>query len=232
MTLVNRLGIIVLFFVLAPTARAELIKNRFFTGKAEMYIDAPGYIGGDNWPDIENWIHNNSNGTVAKFGVNGPGVPFANKYVFGPTDAGGQSFAFIENLTGTGSLRQSLPTLQANTTYQISWMAASKAGDTGTGRFAIGDDSTTLFNLSFTPTNTAFTTYSTTFVTPSSFLGTPFVQLQNDTTNSTMVLTGVSMISAVPEPSSLLLTSLLLSSTSVAYRFKNRKKSDTSPGQV
>jgi hypothetical protein len=228
MSLSRSVGSFVLLLALLSTASAELIKNPQFSVDAANVLSSPGYLGDDNPPTITNWVTTATGN--ARFGLNGPNVVFANKYVMGPTDSGGNSFAFIENGTGIGSLQQVLSSLRASTTYEISWMAASKAGDIGAGQFSIGDGVNFFFDQLFAPTNASFTTYSGTFTTPAT-LNTPFVQLRNLTPNTTIAYTNVSVLSAVPEPSSMILIGAVMGTGSVAYRFRNRRKSKRDSAQ-
>jgi hypothetical protein len=122
----NRLlAIISALAVLAGGAGAtqaqNLILNGDFTTNAASFTVWPGYTGGVNPADITDWDHFLGGG----YGVNGAAVGFAGS-PFGPTDAGGLTYAFMQ---GAGELSQNLPdTYTPGTAYQLNFEAAGRSG--------------------------------------------------------------------------------------------------------
>ena len=74
----------------------NLIVNGDFTANASEFTTWPGYTGGANAASITN----SGQALGAGYGVNGAAVAFAGS-PFGPTDAGGLAYAFMQ---GSGEL--------------------------------------------------------------------------------------------------------------------------------
>ena len=177
----------------------NLILNGDFTANAAAFTTFPGVTGGANPAAITDW--GNILGTAV--GVNGAAVVFAppgGENVFGPVNAGGQNFAFLQG--GVGMLGQNLPTAYtSNKMYQLSFDAAARAGNASVFfRVQIGDATqihvtTQVGIVELTGNPAAFTHYSYTFTSPVAFDGAPSIQLYNLTGgDNTMAFANVSLI--------------------------------------
>ena len=167
--------------VLTGAAAAQnLIQNGAFTANAASFTNFPGYIGGSNPAGISNWT-----ATVGvSVGVNGAAVGFAGS-PFGPGSVGNYTYAFLQRVTGvTNGLAQSLP-LAASTTYQLSFDAAARAGNSPLFLVQINDTKQAYVSSgSLAANNAVFTHYTYTFTTPATIAGTPEIQLFNLTTST------------------------------------------------
>ena len=186
----KRLSQIVIAFgvVLISAAHAQnLVQNGAFTVNASSFTNWPGYIGGSNPAGITNWT--SSLGINA--GVNGSAVGFAGS-PFGPTNAGGYTYAFIQRVSAqTNGLVQNLA-LSANAAYQLSFDAAARAGNSPLFRVQIGNTNEVFVSSgNVAANNAAFNHYTYTFTTPALIVGTPAIQLVNLTTNTSTDFTVV-----------------------------------------
>lgn len=162
-------------------AQVNLVSNGDFKANAASFGTWPGYTGGANPANIMSW-NNVYGGGV---GVNGAAVSFASPNPFGPANAGGNTYAFIQG--GTGELSQNL-SLAANRTYKLEFDAATRSGNTATFRVQIGDNTQVYVTSGDVNGNTAaFNHYIYTFTTPGTFNGTPSIQLYNLTAGDNTV---------------------------------------------
>ncbi len=198
--------------VLGQIAWSDLLSNGDFKANANAYVDSPGYSGEAGNPStITNWDAFSFPGGQAKFGINGDDVSFAPVNQRGPSDHQGNTFPFIENTgVGTGLLQQTLPSMNTGSKYLMTFQAASRVGDASKGYVQVSDADTLFLRVNISPPNDQFRLYSRSFVSPNAFSGVPFIQLVNDKGNSTMNFAMVS-VTAIPEPSSILIFSSLLS---------------------
>ncbi len=195
--------------VLAATssAQANLITNGDFSANASSYTAWPGYDGTVGNPSAPaGWTDNGGSG-VGHGGVNGVdavltgGSPTA---PFGPSSQESSptmDWGFLQ--TSTQALYQAF-TVTSGQTYQVSYLDASRAGETGTTlRTYILSGSlggTQLATNSTLPGNVSFQAESFTFTADSNT--TDYIVFQNaggSLTSPTVDFTDVSVV-AVPEP--------------------------------
>ncbi len=169
-------------------AQVNLVSNGDFKANAASFGTWPGYTGSPNPASITSW-NNVYGGGV---GVNGAAVGFASPDPFGPANAGGNTYAFLQG--GVGELSQNL-SLAANRTYKLEFDAATRSGNTAIFRVQIGDYSQVYVTSGDVNGNTAaFSHYIYTFTTPGTFNGTPSIQLYNLTAgDNTVVFANVSV---------------------------------------
>jgi hypothetical protein len=170
----------------------NLIGNGDFTANAVAFTNWPGYAGlsgPGNPTSITKWSNINGGG----WGVNGAAVSFAPPHPFGPTNAGGRTYAFIQG--GVNGLRQNL-TLLPNTTYQLEYDVAARAGNAVNYLIQIGDDvQAYLTTGSLVGNNARFVHFSPTFTTPATLSGSPSIQLWNQTPgDNTIDFANVSLV--------------------------------------
>jgi hypothetical protein len=187
-------------FVLTATSvnAANVVMNGDFSSNAALVSNYPGYRGGLNPAEIDNWT---SLGTT---GINGDSTGIAQP--FAPADHGAVTdFVFLQN---SGAVVTQIMSLTANTTYDISFLAANRNGNTlASGRVLVADDSATYYDSGFNIWGTAgFQAVATQFVTGASFDGAVVLTLSNDSLpgDNTVDYSNV-VIEAVPEPTSLAL---------------------------
>ena len=172
--------VVLLVFCADPAFSQNLVQNSGFAANAAAFTNWPGYIGGSNPAGIANWT--STLGTSV--GINGAAVGFAGS-PFGPTNSGGYTYAFIQRVTSnTNGLTQDL-SLSASTTYQLSFDAAARAGNSPLFLVQISDNSQIYVSSgAVAANNSAFNHYTYTFTTPATIAGVPTIQLLNLTTNS------------------------------------------------
>jgi hypothetical protein len=158
--------------VTLATPPNSLILNGNFAANALSFTVAPGYIGGGNPSSITSW-------TAVQYGINGPGTSVGSP--FSPSDSGGLTYAFLQ---GTGqALVQSLTTLAPNTTYQLVYSVAGRAGNTASYRVVVYSDNTfttSYYDSGVQPANSSeFVTISANFTTPATLGSAPNIQLGN-----------------------------------------------------
>lgn len=184
-------------FEAASSYSQNQIQNGAFTANASTFTNFPGYIGGSNPAGVTNW-----NAILgASVGVNGAAVGFSGS-PFGPSSAGSYTYAFIQRVTGnTNGLAQNL-SLTANTTYQLSFDAAARAGNSPQFLVQIGDiNQVYVSSGNVNANNAAFNHYTYTFTTPATLAGTPTIQMYNLTSSSsdyTVDFANVSLAAVVP----------------------------------
>ena len=167
---------------------AEAVLNGDFASNAALYTTAPGYNGGSNPAAIDNW--------TGPSGINGVGISTP----FGPADQSAATYyAFIQGYPK--SLSQTI-TLSANTTHNISFLAANRNGNSSAqGRVVVADNSTTYYDSGVTVWGTAaFQLVTNSFTTPASIDGTITITLSNDSTSgdSTVCYSDVSIEDVPP----------------------------------
>ncbi|MEI6197703.1 MAG: hypothetical protein WCS42_25600 [Verrucomicrobiota bacterium] len=166
-------------FHAGPAYSQNLVQNSAFTANAGSFTNWPGYIGGSNPAGITNWP-----GTVGvNLGINGAAVGFTGG-PFGPTNSGSYTYAFLQRVTGkTNGLKQNLKLLPG-TTYQLSFDAAARVGNSPFFQVQLGDTNQLYVSSgSVAANNAAFKHYNYTFTTPATLAGSPAIQLNNLTTN-------------------------------------------------
>ena len=154
------------------TPGTNLIINGNFTANAFQFTNWPGYTAGNsgNPSSITGW-NNLSNLLV---GVNGIATSAGD--AFGPASTGGDTYAFIQD--GVNGLAQNLA-LTPNTTYQLDFDVAARAGNTVNYQVQMGDGTQVYYTVTNVASNAAFVHVTATFTTPSSLKGTPAIQLLN-----------------------------------------------------
>lgn len=168
----------------------ELVVNGSFTSNAGLFTAWPGYANYSTNPvGIAGWtqVVDLSSGV----GVNGAGTVTS---VFGPANDSGLTYAFIQS-SDTAGLAQDLPALATNTTYTMSFLAATREPG-NTFMVQIGDASNVLVTSgTLAGSSTAFQYFSYTFTTPGAFNGMPSIQLYNlnPSTGHTVDFTAVSV---------------------------------------
>ena len=153
----------------------SLIANGSFAANASSFTGSPGYTGGSNPSSITSWTASGS----PQYGVNGSGTGVG--YPFSPSNPGGLTFAFLQ---GTGqALVQSLTTLAPNTTYQLGYSVAGRAGSTASYRVVVYSDNTlttSYYDSGVQPANSSgFDTVTASFTTPATLGSAPNIQLGN-----------------------------------------------------
>ena len=169
----------------------NLILNGDFSANAALFTTWPGYTAPTtpgNPASITSWI--NLNGGLV--GVNGAGTGAGDP--FGPTTTGGRTYAFIEG--GTNGLRQYLLTLPPNTTYQLDFDVATRAGNTANYKVEVVDNAQTYFTTGTVLGNTnPFVHFTQIFSTPGTFNGIPAIKLWNLTAgDNTIDFANVSLV--------------------------------------
>ena len=159
------------------THAQNVIANGNFTANAAAFTVWPGYLGGGgvNPADITSW------GGSGGRGVNGAGTVTD---VFGPLNAGGRTYAFIQ---GVGQLTQDLPgTYAPSTVYQLNFEAAGRGGYASPSFEVLIDDgaqqhfTTQVGGVDLLGNPNAFDSYIYLFTTPPNFYGlTPVIYLKN-----------------------------------------------------
>jgi hypothetical protein len=182
---------------------ANVVVNGDFSVDATLFSTFPGYSGGSNPAAIPSWTHIGA----GSYGVNGVGISDP----FGPADKSAATYYGFLQLS-TSAMTQTVPLL-ANTTYDISFLAANRSNNaSATGSVIIADNTTTYYDSGVTNWgNSAFQAVASQFSTGGSFDGAVVLTLSNDspagdnTVNySNIVVDAV----AVPEPSSTALLGL------------------------
>ena len=183
---------------------ANVVTNGDFATNATSFSDFPGYADNSGNPaEIPDWTYT---GSVQR-GVNGTLAGMHNP--FGPTDKSAAStWAFVQQ---AGSISQTI-VLQANTTYDISYLAASRSNNPDArGQVTVSDNSTTYYDSGGQHWNrTAFQAVASQFSTGASFDGPVVITLINTNSiagDNTVNYSDV-VVEAVPEPGSLALLTL------------------------
>ena len=190
---VKLLAIVALAGSMATSAFAQnIVANGSFVVNATSFTNFPGYIGGN--AAISSWSASQPGGE----GLNGVGTVTD---VFGPSDAGGKTYAFIQN---PANLTQALSgSYVAGRTYQLDFDVAGRAGDPSASfRIQIGDNSSVHFTTQvggvdvLTANTSQFVHYTYTFTAPASFDGPPSIQIYNFTSGATVDFANVSLVVA------------------------------------
>ncbi|MDG1301240.1 MAG: DNRLRE domain-containing protein, partial [Opitutae bacterium] len=158
------------------TMDASRVRNGDFADNATGFTQYPGYVGGSNPASVAEWIFS-SNG-VGNKGINGDGLSTP----FSPSDRSAVTyFAFLQN-GGTQFSQDLSGRLQAQRSYRISYLAASRAGNNSAlGRLTVGDDTGTFYDSGqqqWSPA--AFVSVSADFTTSASFDGPVLMTLSNE----------------------------------------------------
>ena len=172
-----------------PTGQINLITNGNFTANAAGYTNWPGYDNnGGNPAAPTGWT------APPNAGVNGAGTA---SIAFGPGTIPPGDWAFIQF---AGVLTQSLPALTPGQNYQLTFQAASRAGDSASFVVTIGDSASTYVSSGTNVAgNSVFQSYSYNFTAPATFSGVPFIQLQKPTpSGDTVDFTAISLAPASP----------------------------------
>jgi hypothetical protein len=169
------------FSVLDP-ATANIVLNGDFADNAGEFTVYPGRInqvGSEvtNANAIHHWSYSKA-GSEGSAGINGDGIHTP----FSPSDRSAATyFAFLQH--GGSQLSQDLSgRLAPNSTYRISFIAASRSGNsTALGQVTVGDDSTTFYDSGVQSWSTAaFEEFTAEFTTGASFEGPVVITLRNN----------------------------------------------------
>lgn len=169
---------LMVLWVGSQPADANLVANGDFSANATSFTAFPGYASpwsAGNPATVPGWTFSSTGGSV--WGVNGTLGGMAN--VFGPGDKSAAStWGFVQN--PGGSLSQVL-SLQPNTTYQFSYLAAARNGEaTASGQVTISDNTNTYYDSGSTAWGSAaFQLVSTQFSTGGSLDGPVVISLNN-----------------------------------------------------
>ena len=192
--------------VRANMIQANMIQNGDFSANAAAYTQAPGYPNSPNPAAPTDWTLAYVSGT----GINGPdtgfyatgGAPFAPS-----STAGVRDFAFMNGPPTNypqSFISQTVATA-AGQAYTLSYEAAGRAGDTPIGVLdVVIEDTTSKTQIATqTPaiTEAAFNTFTLGFTATSASTNVEFLKNQNP--NNTVDVANVSMVSAVPAPSTI-----------------------------
>ena len=161
------------FTVLDP-ATANIVLNGDFADNAAAFTTYPGYVGGSNPSVVESWTHS---GTGNR-GINGDGI----QTPFSPSDRSAATyFAFLQR-SGSQLSQDLSGRLSPNSTYRISFIASSRAGNpTALGRVTVGDDTATFYDSGAQQwSSAAFQSVTAEFTTGSFFGGPVVITLRND----------------------------------------------------
>ena len=158
------------------TMDASRVRNGDFSANAAGFTDYPGYVGGNNPASVAEWTFSRiSDGSMGINGVGlwtpfGPGNQSAATY-YGFLQSGGTQFS--QDLSGR---------LQAQRSYRISYLAASRAGNNSAlGRVMVGDDAGTFYDSGQQQwSSAAFVSVSADFTTGASFDGPVQITLSNE----------------------------------------------------
>ncbi len=244
----------VVFANVSVIPASQLIVNGDFTANAPAYIVWPGYnqdgtLGKDP-AAIAYWSGVLNNGGK---GINGAASGIAGP-PFGPLDAGGRTWAFIQ---GAGGLTQDLPvTYTPGITYQLNFDAAARAGNAGVDfQVRIGDATqehftTQVGGVDLVGNPNAFVSYVYLFTAPATFDGTASIQMHNlmlTSGDKTMAFANVSLqvatnavlISQQPTPATLTkyaggtatFTAAAIGTNTVSYRWRHAGTNLTDGGK-
>ncbi len=170
--------------LVAGDARGQIVPNGTFSDNYTSFKGYPGYANNNGNPSILDWVL--VGGSYSQAGVNGEWVSFSSGgagYPFSPSTAPAYNYLFIQN--AGNKVGTTLQGLAPGTTYQLSYSAAGRSGNTGTAwRVVVYSDSSysTSWYDSGTVSGTTggFTSYGPyTFTTPSSISSTPNIVLWN-----------------------------------------------------
>ena len=162
------------------TPANSLIVNGSFAANASSFTVWPGYTGGSNPTSITGWTElNGANGV----GINGTGTSVGNP--FSPSNPNGLTYAFLQggNTSVGHRLRQYLTTLAPNTTYQLGYSVAGRAGNTASYRVVVYSDNTlttSYYDSGVQPADSSgFINVTASFTTPATPGSAPNIQLGN-----------------------------------------------------
>lgn len=182
----------------ASAAAQNLVANGDFTANAAAFVNSPGYVGGGN-PTISEWI---DIGTY--LGLNGDGTGVGSPFAPGSFTG---TFAFLQ---GPGMELDQALALAPNTTYSLSFEAASRAGyPTGTFAVDVVDGASTLVTSgNLLGDQSGFDLYTYSFTTPAT-LTAPTIQLLNNSGSGDVTVDFANvMVQEVPEPATMALAGL------------------------
>ncbi|MEJ6780689.1 MAG: PEP-CTERM sorting domain-containing protein [Akkermansiaceae bacterium] len=201
----------------SSSTAANVVVNGDFSVDATLFSASPGYTtSSPNPTTIPSWTWV---GTGGGHGVNGTIVGMHSP--FGPTDNSATStWGFLQG-SGTAAIAQTI-ILSANTTYDISFLAANRGTNASAeGQVTIADDSTTYYDSNSTDwDNSAFESVVDQFSTGVSFDGNVVITLSNTSPagDNTVNYSNI-VVDAVPEPS----TTALLGLGGLALILRRRK---------
>ena len=148
--------------------------NGDFSVNTAEFNTSPGYLGGGNPATIYAWTHNGTGNA----GINGDGISTP----FSPVDRSAATwFVFLQD-AGSQISQNLSSSLEPDTTYRISYVAASRAGNAAAlGRVTVADASSTFYDSGVQQWSTAaFESVSAEFTTGASFDGPVVVTLRNE----------------------------------------------------
>lgn len=158
------------------TMDVSRVRNGDFSDNAAEFTEYPGYVGGNNPAAVAEWIFSN-NGAGNK-GINGDGLSTP----FGPSNQSAATYYGFLQSGGTQFSQDLSGRLQAQRSYRISYLAASRAGNSSAlGRVTVGDDAGTFYDSGQQHWSTAaFVWVSADFTTGASFDGPVVITLSNE----------------------------------------------------
>jgi hypothetical protein len=158
------------------TMDVSRVRNGDFADNATGFTEYPGRIGGNNPASVAEWAFSRiSDGGM---GINGDGLSTP----FGPSNQSAATYyAWLQN-GGTQFSQDLSGRLQAQRSYRISYLAASRAGNNSAlGRVTVGDDTGTFYDSGQQQwSSAAFVSVSADFTTSASFDGPVVITLSNE----------------------------------------------------
>jgi hypothetical protein len=160
------------------TVDVSRVRNGDFAANAAGFTEYPGYIGGggSNPDTIDSWVFSN-NGSGGNAGINGVGLSTP----FGPSNQTATTYYGFLQQGGTQFSQDLTGRLQGQRSYRISYLAASRSGNSSAlGRVRVGDDSSTFYDSGLQQWSTsAFASVSADFTADASFDGPVVITLSN-----------------------------------------------------
>lgn len=164
----------ILLTAAGPLLAQNLVTNGDFSSNAASFTTFPGYVGGSNPADIDNWTKMPA--ATTQVGINGSGI----SNPFGPSDKSAATYyAFLQS--NAPELSQAI-IMSPSTGYNLSFVAGNRASNPNAeGRVVIQDNSSVYYDSGVTNWGTgAFQLVNASFVTPASIDGTVTITLNND----------------------------------------------------